>query len=268
MRLRSCMASAVAMLLAMSLVLPPDIAAQAAATGQPAGQISRMIPAVHIERGGKQMKAADQAPVQWQDVVATGSQGRARITLTDGSVLNVGSDSKLKVVQHDAGSQQTELDLTFGRVRSQAVKIARPGGKFTVKTPVGVAGVVGTDFYLAYVNGMLVLIVYDGQVNFCNLSGQCVMVLAGLLSIIRGANLAPDSPTQPTPSQLTEAAQDTDVQDQQARNQVRPHQGINGWTIALIIAAVVAPAIAVPLARRGGSSRVSPGCKPNDPACD
>lgn len=267
MKLRSSAVPVVAALLTISLVLPPDIAAQVAAAGQPAGQISRMIPAVHIERGGKRTKAEAQSPVQWQDVVATGSQGRARVTLTDGSVLNVGSESKLKIVQHDAGSQQTELDLAFGRVRSQAVRIARPGGKFEVKTPVGVAGVVGTDFYLAYVNGILMLIVYDGQVNFCNLAGQCVMVLAGLLSIIRGANLAPDSPTQPTPSQLTEAAQDTDVQDQQARNQARPHQGINGWAIAFIIGAIIAPAIAVPLARRGGSSRESPGCKPNDPTC-
>ena len=267
MKLRPCMISVLAVLLAVSMALPPDIAAQAAAAGQQAGQISRMVPAVNIERGGKQTRAAAQAAVLWQDVVATGSQGRARITLTDGSVLNVGSDSKLKVIQHDAGAQQTELDLTFGRLRSQAVRISRPGGKFEVKAPVGVAGVVGTDFYLAYINGILELIVYEGQVNFCNLAGQCVSVLAGLISFIRGANLAPDSATQPTPSQLTEAAQNTDVPDQQARNQARPHQGINGWTIAMIVAAVVAPAIAVPLARRG-RSRSTKGCSPSQQHCD
>ena len=268
MRIRSRIAPVLVVLLTLALVVPPDVAAQAAAAGQPAGQISRMVPAVHIERGGKQVKAAMQTEVLWQDVVATAAQGRARVTLNDGSVLNVGSDSKLKVIQHDAGAQQTELDLAYGRVRSQAVRLARPGGKFEVRTPVGVAGVVGTDFYLAYLNGILTLIVYEGRVNFCNLAAQCVAVLAGAISFIRGANLTPDSPNPATPSQLTEAGQNTDVPDTQAKNQPRPHQGMNGWSIFFLIAAIAAPAIAVPLANRGGSSRSSPGCKPNQPSCN
>ncbi len=266
MRLRSRMGSVLVVLLSLTLVVPPNIAAQAAAAGQQAGQVSRMIPAVHIERGGKQMKAAMQTAVLWQDVVATGAHGRARITLDDGSVLNVGSDSKLKVIQHDAGTQQTELDLAYGRVRSQAVRVARPGGKFQVRTPVGVAGVVGTDFYLAYINGILELIVYEGQVNFCNLTGQCVSVLAGFIAFIRGANLAPDAPTQATPSQLTDAGQNSDVPDSQAR-QAPPPQGMNGWTIFFIIAAIAAPAIAVPLARRGNGKRPVDLCPTGSQVC-
>ena len=252
MRLRPRIAQAVAVLVSLALAVPADVASQAGG-GQAAGQVSRMIPSVNIERGGKSMKAAAQTPVEWQDLVATWKNGRARITLNDGSVLNVGADSQLRIVQHDTGTQQTQLDLAFGRVRSQAVKIARPGGKYEVRTPVGVAGVVGTDFYLAYVNGILTLMVYEGQVNFCNLAGQCVTVVAGLISLIRGANLTPESPTQPTPSQLTEAGETTDVPDTQAGNQGRPHTGMNGWTIFFLALGVAAPAIAVPLARRGGS---------------
>jgi len=71
---------------------------------------------------------------------------RARIALDDGSVLNVGSESSMKIVKHDAGAQQTELELTYGKLRTQAQKIAKPDGKFEVRTPAGVAGVVGTDF--------------------------------------------------------------------------------------------------------------------------
>ena len=266
MRLRSRAASVLAVLLALALVVPPDIAAQVAAAGQQAGQISRMVPAVNIERGGKQMKAAMQTAVLWQDVVATTAHGRARISLDDGSVLNVGSDSKLKVVQHDSGVQQTELELAYGRVRSQAVRVARPGSKFEVRTPVGVAGVVGTDFYLAYLNGILELLVYEGQVNFCNLAGQCVSVLAGFIAFIRGANLAPDAPTQATPSQLTDAGQNSDVPDSQAR-QARPPQGMNGWAIFFMIVAIAAPAIAVPLARRGNGKRPVDQCPSGSQFC-
>jgi len=79
--------------------------------------------------------------------VNTQVNARARIALDDGSVLNVGSESSMKVVKHDAGAQQTELELTYGKLRTQAQKIAKPDGKFEVRTPAGVAGVVGTDFF-------------------------------------------------------------------------------------------------------------------------
>src|SRR6267142_1579511 len=90
--------------------------------------------------------------VDWLDVVNTQASARARIALDDGSVLNVGSDSSIKVVKHDGGAQQTELELTYGKIRSQAQKITKADGKFEVKTPAGVAGVVGTDFYIAFEN--------------------------------------------------------------------------------------------------------------------
>ena len=72
--------------------------------------------------------------------------------LDDGSVLNVGSESSMKVEKHDSGAQQTQLELTYGKLRSQAQKIAKPDGKFEVHTPAGVAGVVGTDFYVGFDN--------------------------------------------------------------------------------------------------------------------
>src|SRR3989475_4350310 len=69
--------------------------------------------------------------------------------------IYVGSDSSIKVVKHDAGAQQTELELTYGKLRTQAQKIAKPDGKFEVRTPAGVAGVVGTDFFFEYANGTM-----------------------------------------------------------------------------------------------------------------
>jgi hypothetical protein len=44
--------------------------------------------------------------VDWQDTVNAQANARARVTLDDGSVLNVGSDSSAKVTKHDAGAQQ------------------------------------------------------------------------------------------------------------------------------------------------------------------
>jgi len=90
------------------------------AAGQRAGEVSRVIPAVNIARSGKTITASAKTAVDWQDLVNTQVNARARIALDDGSVLNVGSESSMKVVKHDAGAQQTELELTYGKLRTQA----------------------------------------------------------------------------------------------------------------------------------------------------
>ena len=132
--------------------------------------------------------------VDWQDLVNTQVNGRARIALDDGSVLNVGSESSMHVVKHDAGAQQTNLELSYGKLRSQAAKIAKPDGKFEVHTPAGVAGVVGTDFYVEFGNDTMNVIVFEGVVRVCNLAGVCVEVKAGQTSSVRKSDSSGSTP--------------------------------------------------------------------------
>ena len=130
---------------------------------------------------------------------------RARVALNDGSILNVGQDSNLSIVKHDANTQQTDLELNFGRVRSQAVHLTKPGASFKIRTPTGVAGVVGTDFFLAFENFVTNLQVFEGSVQFCNLAGLCVTVTAGMMSQIRDPNQAPDAPVSIPTAAVIEA---------------------------------------------------------------
>lgn len=193
--------------LALSMETPaaPDAAARA-------GEVSRLIPAVSITRGAKTINASTKSEVMWQDTINTQASARVRVGLDDGSVLNVGSDSTMKVVKHDAAAQQTELELTVGRLRAQAQKIAKPDGKFEVHTPAGVAGVVGTDVYVEYENNLMNVIVFEGFVRVCNLAGQCVILKAGQMTTVRsGDNAAPPPPQQATLSLLTSATTDTNV---------------------------------------------------------
>src|SRR5271169_2055734 len=179
MKTKSPSAFGLAVLLSLLIAIPADIWAAPQTAGQRAGEVSRVIPAVSIARSGKTITASAKTAVDWQDLVNTQVNARARIALDDGSVLNVASDSSLKVVKHDAGAQKTELELTYGKLRTQAQKIAKPDGKFEVRTPAGVAGVVGTDFYVDYVNNLMNVIVFEGQVKVCNLAGACVVAKAG-----------------------------------------------------------------------------------------
>jgi archaellum component FlaG (FlaF/FlaG flagellin family) len=129
--------------------------------GQHAGQITALIPAA--TRNTQPAKTNDD--VQWSDLLKTAHSGRLRVGLTDGSILSLGSDSELRVVQHDAATQQSSLELNYGKVRSQVQKITQPGGKFEIKTPNAVIGVIGTKLYVAYEAGKTTVICYEGQIS-------------------------------------------------------------------------------------------------------
>jgi hypothetical protein len=256
MKKRSPFLLALVVLASISIVIPADIAAQGA---QRAGQISRAIPDVAIARGPQQLPAPVRALVDWGDVVHTGDGGRARVALDDGSLLNVGSSSSLTVTQHNSAAQQTQIELTYGRLRSQVVKQSKPNAKFEIHTAVGVAGVVGTDFFVGYLNGMLQLIVYEGHVKLCNLDGVCVDALAGQTSTIRDSHQPPDQPTTATPSELTDAANATMIGMSLAG--VPPHH-INPWVVVGLTVLVAVPAIAIPIATRGTPPQtVGKGCQ-------
>src|ERR1700674_5270626 len=244
MKTRSPFLIALTVLASLSIIVPLDVSAQVA---QRAGQISRAIPEVAIARGTQQLPAPVKTLVDWGDVVRTGDGGRARVALDDGSVLNVGSSSTLLVTQHNAAAQQTQIELTYGRVRSQVVKQSKPNAKFEVHTGVGVAGVVGTDFFLGFVNGLFQVIVFEGHVKFCNLDGVCVDVLAGQIATIRGGHQSPDQPSQATAAELTEATIATSTG---AGVVVPPVHHIGPWTWVGMTVIVAVPAIAIPVLTR------------------
>lgn len=152
------------------LMLPLPTFSQGQSSSQPAGTISALIP--QATRNGAIAKAKED--VMWNDVLRTEGAGRARIQLKDGSILSLGSNSELKVVQHDAATQQTELELNYGRLRSRVVQLNKPGAKFQVKTPTAVAGVVGTDFVVVYEGGRMQVFVFSGVVQIIGPNGAVI----------------------------------------------------------------------------------------------
>ncbi len=261
---KSPCAIALALLSSFAILIPTDIFAEPQAGGQRAGEVSRVIPAVSIARGSKSIAASAKTAVDWADVVNTQASARARIALDDGSVLNVGSDSSVKVTKHDGAAQQTELDLAYGKLRSQAQKITKADGKFEVRTPAGVAGVVGTDFYLSFDQnaGQMNLVVFEGQVKLCNTAGVCVMVKAGQMSSVRsGDNSSPLNPTQATLDELTTAVNATNIADKPGVLNVG-HAISKPWGITLgIIAVGVAVAVPVAISQNTNNPVKTPTCQ-------
>jgi hypothetical protein len=245
-----------------------------AASAQRAGQINALMPAA--TRNDKPAKAKDD--LDWNDVLKTTASGRVRAGLTDGSILSLGPNSELKVVQHDAASQQTSLEIGAGQLRSKVVKITQPGGKFQVKTPNAVIGVVGTDFYVEYSGGNTRVICYTGEVwvnpqSGAQAGGQSsgtVHLTAGqtvlVTSLIPAAGLLPEA----TPLDLQQSSiAGTSVSDTIPGVAAGVGGGI-AWH-ALVIGLVVAGASAgVVLGTRtaGQSTRPPPNnCQVNPKAC-
>jgi hypothetical protein len=266
MKTNSLRAMVLACTMAVLIAVPCDLLAAPQTAGQRAGEVSRVIPAVSIARGSKSLSASAKTVVDWQDVMNTQANARARLSLDDGSVLNVGSSSSVRVTKHDAGAQQTDLEISLGKMRSQAQKITQPNGKFEVHTPAGVAGVVGTDFYTAYENNMMTVIVFEGVVKVCNLAGECVVVKAGQMSTLRNGDNSAPTVTQAALSTLTDAIAATNLEGPSGVQQV--HHISKGTAIALGIIAIV-PAVVIPVVATRGSSTPPPapikGCQP--PAC-
>ena len=139
--------------------------------GQRAGKVSHAIPEEVLQPQGKGAEIALKVSdgVNWEDVVKTLRTGRVRIALEDGSTLNIGARSVMRITKHDAQSQQTEVELQLGRLRGEVVKITKPGGSFQVKTNTAVIGVVGTILTAQALRNLTRVSCVDGTVKVQNL---------------------------------------------------------------------------------------------------
>lgn len=202
----------VAMMLCSLLSGLPAMA-QPANNNQVAGQINALIPAA--TRNSQTAKVKEE--LNWNDLLKTEKTGRVRAGLKDGSILSVGSDSELRIVQHDSVSQQTELEMDFGKVRSQVTKVTKASGKFEMKTPNAVIGVIGTDFYTSFEGNKTTVICYKGQVSVTPVgnavatgnsgtsnSSNTITVSEGQMVVVT-SDVPPAGPSQ-TPQDVLEAS--------------------------------------------------------------
>lgn len=141
---RICTAFVACLLLAIAALEPLSVSGQL----REAGRITALIPQSLIHRAQQTVEAAKDSTVFWQDEIETMKGARARISLKDGSIINVGSQARMRILQHDEAAQQSSISLSYGKVRASVVKLGRPESKFEIKTPQAVCGVVGTDEYL------------------------------------------------------------------------------------------------------------------------
>jgi hypothetical protein len=235
--------------------------AQPGGSNQVAGQINALIPAA--TRNSQTAKVKEE--LNWNDLLKTEKTGRVRAGLKDGSILSVGSDSELRIVQHDTVSQQTELEMDFGKVRSQVTKVTKAGGKFEMKTPNAVIGVIGTDFYTSFEGNKTTVICYKGQITVtpigsavaAGVSGSAITVSAGQMVVVT-SDVPPAAPSQ-TPSDVLEASLSATAVVAEAP----PHHGHLVRNVLIGSGLAVGLGLGLYFGTRGGNGT----CKPGSPNC-
>ena len=264
-----------AILLNFCVVLAPALPAyaQAPAAGQAAraGEVSARIPDASVSRTGLMQVAEVGLGVEWNDVVETAARGRVRIALGDGSTLNVGSDSRLIVVQHEQQSRQTDLTLNFGKMRSRVQRLS-PGQRFEIRTNTSVIGVIGTDFFIEATATLTRVIVYEGMVLVRNINpsiaGEKRVAAGSAVLIYAGQPPFDPQPTEPAEVQLS--VDDTAVGEELPAPSVTARQGLwkrltkNKWLFIAAVAAIATVSIAVPVATGGTTAS---GCEVPEPSC-
>ena len=178
-----------------------------------AGHITALVPEARVVREEKTIVAAKDMGLVLDDVVKTESGGRVRIELADGSVLNVGSKAQLHILQHDAARQRTVLELIYGRLLVTAVKITRPGGKFDVRSPIAVAGVVGTRLGVRVEPEFADVVCKEGTVRVRttdpSVAGEVVLHTGEFTHVERGK--PPTAPAPASPERIKAGEDATEI---------------------------------------------------------
>jgi hypothetical protein len=171
-----------------------------ASFAQSAGKVDRMIPAGFIARGKDTAEAKQADPVQWNDILRTNDAGRMRVALDDGSMLSIGAHSELRVVKHDVESNQTLIEMLYGKARANVVPIRKNGGSFQVRTPTAVIGVLGTTVAVETVgvdrsSAQLTGTVSQEDIQKLPVPRQNISDLLQLVPGTMPSKSAPDTPT-------------------------------------------------------------------------
>lgn len=109
------------------------------------------------------------APVFNIDQVSTGAQSQAQFRMLDGALLALQSDTELLISEYKAGSATEQgsvvMELVKGGLRTVTGSIKGDAGNYQLKTPVGSIGIRGTTFQLSYINEIMLVGVWDGQIE-------------------------------------------------------------------------------------------------------
>lgn len=118
-----------------------------------------------VEPSGNVRPANVQAEVMAQDTLTTGADGRLQVIFKDKTVIALGENSQLKVmdVMDLGGGGQYDLKFLQGVARVVTSEVVKSNpDKFAMETPLGTIGIRGTEFGSLIRDGHEAHLLYEG----------------------------------------------------------------------------------------------------------
>jgi hypothetical protein len=116
------------------------------------GRIAYTYGSAWVERG-KQLNKLEKGQVLFRsDSIITGSRGRAKILMRDGSKVYVGAKSRISLRQYTMKKNKlfsATIHMLWGKARFFVNKLTTKNASFKVNTPTAVLGVRGTEFIVS-----------------------------------------------------------------------------------------------------------------------
>lgn len=158
------------------------------AAAPPVGVVLAVAGSVDIQRDQQKITAERKSELHLNDEIRTGDNARAQLRFADGTITTLGANTGFVIKQFSWTEKQStkanvQLELLSGAFRTvtgKALDIA--GSEFGVKTPTGVIGIRGTDFWGGYLdpNAVDVLLISgEHAVEVSNTSGKVLLEKAG-----------------------------------------------------------------------------------------
>ena len=148
----------------------------------PAGTVVALSGQCFVEGQGRRSALKVGDTVNVSDTVVVPAGGKARLQMSDGSVISVASGSRMTVADYkvDASGQRQSaaLSLTEGLLRAVVAPVSQPS-VFEVSTAVGTAAVRSTDWFIEIQQGAAQVGVLTGSVALTsNATNRSVVIPA------------------------------------------------------------------------------------------
>jgi hypothetical protein len=185
-------------LLALQILFPAPLLADVI------GKFNEIRGDVSLMRAKTTITPKVESAVETKDVVATGDKARAKLLLTDDTLLSVGQKSNLEVTEYllDKNRRSSVISLKAGTMHTKVEKFLDPDSKFEVHTPTAVAGARGTEWLTVISeNPGTTFYALQNAITVFNpaLPTQVVIVSAGQFTTV-AAGLAPTLPAAFAPA--------------------------------------------------------------------
>lgn len=158
--------------LVSALILSAPVAAS---QREPDGRVGAIQSKLEVERGGARTKLQVGDEVKPKDFLRTG--GMARVGFRDGLIINMGKKTRVRIVEHNAETGQTILEVERGMVRIERHNLPA-GGKIEVRTPAATFQFGDGHIFLKVSGGSTEIAVFAGDIQASN-AGHITQVNAG-----------------------------------------------------------------------------------------